>query len=84
MRNQIVLCLVIVFCLAGSLHADMTWMGPTTMNGGQWSNPDHWGGALPTAADKIYFNGPTTCILDFDAGTVRQFDHAGGPLKIVD
>jgi hypothetical protein len=83
MRNQIVLCLVIVFCLTGSLHADMTWMGPTTMNGGLWSNPDHWGGALPTAADKIYFNGPGTCTLDFDAGTVRQFDHAGGPLRIV-
>jgi hypothetical protein len=67
--------------MAGTLHADMTWAGPP--KGGLWSNPDHWGGALPTAADKIYFNGQAECTLDFDAGTVRQFDHAGGPLKIV-
>ena len=81
MRNQIVLSVVIVLCLVGNLHADMTWGGPTSS--GFWSNAAHWGGALPTAVDKIYFNGPGTCILDFDAGTVRQFDHAGGPLRIV-
>ncbi len=81
MRTRIVLCVVIVLCMAGTLHADMTWAGPS--KGGLWSNPDHWGGALPTAADKIYFNGQAPCTLDFDAGTVRQFDHAGGPLKIV-
>ena len=81
MRTRIVLCAGIVLCLVGTLHADMTWGGPKT--GGLWSNPTHWGGALPTAADKIYFNGQAECILDFDAGTVRQIDHAGGPLRIV-
>ena len=81
MRTRILLCAVVVLCLAGTLHADMTWAGPS--NGGLWSNLDHWGGALPTAADKIYFNGQAECTLDFDAGTVRQIDHAGGPLKIV-
>ena len=81
MRTRIVLCVVIVLCLVDTLHADMTWAGPA--NGGLWSNPSHWGGALPTAVDKIYFNGQAACTLDFDAGTVRQFDHAGGPLRIV-
>jgi hypothetical protein len=81
MRTRIVLCVVIVLCLVDTLHADMTWAGPP--KGGLWSNPAHWGGALPTAADKLYFNGESECILDFDAGTVRQIDHAGGPLRIV-
>jgi len=81
MRTRIVLCVVIVLCMVGTLHADMTWAGPS--KGGLWSDPANWGGALPTAVDKIYFNGRAPCTLDFDAGTVRQFDHAGGPLKIV-
>ena len=81
MRTRIVLCAGIVLCLVGTLHADMTWGGPSKR--GLWSNPAHWGGALPTAVDKLYFNGQSECILDFDAGTVRQIDHAGGPLKIV-
>jgi len=81
MRTRILLCAVIFLCLAGTVHADMTWMGPP--KGGLWSDPANWGGALPTAADKLYFNGVSECILDFDAGTVKQIDHGGGPLKIV-
>jgi len=80
MRTRILLCAGIVLCLAGTLHADMTWAGPPS--GGLWSDSAHWGGALPTAADKIYFVGPGACILDIEA-EVRQFDHAGGPLRIV-
>jgi T5SS/PEP-CTERM-associated repeat protein len=81
MRARIVLCAGIVLCLVGTLHAaNVTWIGK---DGGLWSVPANWsGGALPTLPDKVYFNGESACLLDFDAGEVYQIDHGGGPLRI--
>ena len=83
MRTQIVLCVVIVLCLSGAIQAaDITWAASKS---GLWSVSTNWAGdVIPVAADKVYFNGRSECILDFDAGSVRQIDHGGGPLKIVD
>jgi hypothetical protein len=82
MRTRIVLCAGIVLCLVGTLHAaNVTWIG---QDGDLWSVPANWsGGALPTTPDKVYFNGESACLLDFDAGDVHQIDHGGGPLRIV-
>jgi hypothetical protein len=83
MRTRILLCAAIVFCMAGAIQAaDITWAASKS---GLWSVPTNWAGdVIPVAADKVYFNGRSECILDYDAGSVRQIDHGGGPLKIVD
>ena len=83
MRIRILLCAGIVLCLVGTLHAaNINWIGP---DGGLWSVPANWsGGALPTSADKVYFDGVAACILDFDGAETANIDCAGGPLQIVD
>jgi len=81
MRTRIVLCTGIILCLVGTLAADTTWMGPS---GGLWSIPTNWTDGLPDAADKVYFSGPSACILDFEGAETANIDCAGGPLQIVD
>jgi hypothetical protein len=82
MRTRIVLCAGIILCLAGTLHAATTWMGPP--NGGLWSDPTNWAGDMPSPTNKAFFQGQGACIVDFDGAAAWQIDLAGGPLKIVD
>jgi len=81
MRTRILLCTGIVLCLVGTLHAQTTWSGPS---GGLWSDPANWSAGLPDSADKVYFDGPSVCILDFEGAETKNIDCAGGPLQIVD
>jgi len=83
MRTRIELCAGIVLSLAGSLYAQgtTTWTGS---DGGKWSDPANWaGGVLPSAQVKAFFNGPSTCIVDFPEAAAWQIDLGGGPLRIV-
>ena len=81
MKTRIVLCVVIVLCLAGTLHADTTWTAPKS---GLWSDPVNWSGELPSPTNKAFFQGPGECIVDFADAAAWQIDLAGGPVKIVD
>jgi len=82
MRTQVVLCVGIVFCLAGTLGAQSTWMETKS---GKWSDATNWSGeTLPSPDIKAYFNGPGDCIVDIEDAGAWQIDLAGGPLKIVD
>ncbi|MHC4594073.1 MAG: hypothetical protein ACYS19_03915 [Planctomycetota bacterium] len=81
MRTRIVLCVSIVFLLAGTLAAQTTYIGS---DGGKWSVPANWTNGLPSASNKAYFVGPSACILDIQGAEAWQLDGAGGPLQIVD
>ncbi len=82
MRTRIVLCVVIVLCLAGVLHAATTQWAPVSGDN-LWSNPDNWSAGLPTENDKAQFNQEAECIVDFDGAVAKNIDLGGGPIKIV-
>ena len=84
MRTRIVLCAVIVLCLAGAIQAQSssTWMETKS---GLWSDATNWSGeTLPSADIKAFFNGPGECIVDIEDAGAWQIDLGGGPVKIVD
>jgi hypothetical protein len=83
MRTRIVLCVSLVLCLAGGLHAATTQWAPLPSNN-LWSDPLNWSAGLPTSGDKAQFNQEAECIVDFDGAVANQIDLAGGPIKIVD
>ena len=83
MRTRIVLCAVIVFCLAGAIQAQ-TSTNWSASKSGLWSEASNWGGTLPSASIKAFFNGDSECIVDFAEAEAWQIDLAGGPLKVVD
>jgi hypothetical protein len=75
MKSRIVLGMLIALLVAGSLSADTKFTGAVS---DLWSNPDNWSAGLPDPADKIQFNGDTLCILDYDAGLVKNNAMEGG------
>jgi len=84
MRTRILLCVLIVFCLAG-----VTWAQTSTnwaaSKSGKWSNASDWAGStLPSVSVKAFFNGESECIVDIPDAEAWQIDLGGGPLKIVD
>ncbi len=84
MRIRILLCLAIVLCLVGTIHAQ-TSTNWAAAKSGLWSDASNWAGStLPSASIKAFFNGESECIVDFPEAEAWQIDLAGGPLKIVD
>ena len=84
MRTRILLCGLIVLCLAG-VTAAQTSTNWAASKSGLWSNASDWAGStLPSASIKAFFNGESECIVDYPEAETWQIDLAGGPLKIVD
>ncbi|MCF7976163.1 MAG: hypothetical protein K9N55_20255 [Phycisphaerae bacterium] len=84
MKSRIVLGICVALLLAGSLSADTKFTGAVD---DMWSNPDNWSAGLPDPADKIQINGDTLCILDYDAGVIKNTSLEGGGkthLQLVD
>ena len=69
MRSQIVLGICITLLVTGSLSADTKFSGAVSDS---WSNTDNWSNGLPDPDDKIQFDGDTLCILDYDAGVIKN------------
>jgi hypothetical protein len=84
MKSRIVLCICVTLLLTGSLSADTKFTGAVD---NMWSNPDNWSEGLPDPSDKIQINGDTLCILDYDAGLIKNTALEGGGkthLQLVD
>ncbi|MHC4728086.1 MAG: hypothetical protein ACYS17_12755, partial [Planctomycetota bacterium] len=84
MRTQILLCVAIVFCMAGVTAAQTStnWAAPKS---GLWSEASNWAGStMPSASIKAFFNGESECIVDYAEAETWQIDLAGGPLKVID
>lgn len=84
MKNHVIPSICICLVLAGWLPADSTFTGAVS---DLWSNPDNWSDGLPDAADKAKFTDGQLCILDYDAGAVKQIAMEGGGadhLRLVD
>ncbi len=69
MRSQIVLGICITLLVTGSLSADTKFSGAVSDS---WSNANNWSNGLPDSDDKIQFDGDTLCILDYDAGVIKN------------
>ena len=69
MRSQIVLGICITLLVTVSLSADTKFSGAVNDS---WSNADNWSNGLPDPDDKIQFDGDTLCILDYDAGVIKN------------
>jgi len=84
MKNQLIPSVCICLVVAGSLFADSTFTGAVS---DLWSNPDNWSEGLPDAADKAKFTDGQLCVLDYDAGAVKQIAMEGDGadhLRLVD
>jgi len=84
MRSQIVLVICITLLVTGSLSANTKFSGAVSNS---WSNADNWSNGLPGPDDKIQFDGDTLCILDYDAGVIKNTAMEGGNtthLRLVD
>ena len=69
MKTRIVLVICITLLVTGSLSADTKFSGAVSDS---WSNTDNWSNGLPDPDDKIQFDGDTLCILDYDAGVIKN------------
>ncbi len=84
MKSRIVLAFCATLLLTGLLSANTKFNGSVD---NLWSNPDNWSEGLPDPDDKIQFNGDTLCILDYDAGMIKNNAMEGGGtthLQLVD
>ena len=84
MRSRIALGICIGLLLAGSLSADTRFSGAVDE---KWSNPDNWNNGLPDPDDKVQIQGGMLCILDYDAGVIKNTALEGGTtthLRLVD
>lgn len=84
MRSNIVLSICIGLLVAGSLSADTRFIGAVDE---MWSNPDNWNNGLPDPADKVQVVDNGFCVLDYDAGTIKNLALEGGGtghLQLVD
>jgi len=75
MKSQIVLGTCITLLLACSLSADTRFHGAVNQ---LWGNAGNWTQGLPDADDKIQIDGGILCILDYDAGRIKQTALEGG------
>jgi hypothetical protein len=69
MKTRIVLVICITLLVTGSLSADTKFSGAVSNS---WSNANNWSNGLPDPDDKIQFDGGTLCILDYDAGVIKN------------
>jgi len=77
------LCISIVFCLAGILEAQVNDWVPPSPSKKLWSDADNWGLLeVPTDAHKAKFQGVSECVIDFDGAVAKNVDLGGGPLRI--
>jgi hypothetical protein len=84
MKSRIVLAFCATLLLTGMVSANTKFNGSVD---NLWSNPDNWSEGLPDASDKIQMNGDTLCILDYDAGLIKNTALEGGGtthLQLVD
>ena len=83
-RNSRIVACLIVLCLVGMLHADTRFTGAVSQ---LWSDPGNWTAGLPDQDDKVQVVDTGFCILDYDAGTIKQLAIEGGGaghLRLVD
>jgi len=84
MKSRICCGLCISLLLAGSLSAaDCTFTGAVS---DLWSNADNWTNGIPGEGDKARIRDGVTCILDYDAGVIKNasFSSTPGLLRLVD
>jgi hypothetical protein len=75
MRSRIVLGVCMGALWTGSLSADTRFTGAVSQ---LWSNSANWTAGLPDQDDKIQVVDGGFCILDYDAGTIKQTAIEGG------
>jgi len=75
MRSRIVLGVCMGALLTGSLSADTRFTGAVSE---LWSDPANWTAGLPDPADKVQYDGGKLCILDYDAGVIKNNSMEGG------
>ena len=61
--------------LAGSLSADSRFTGAVSE---LWSDPGNWTAGLPDQDDKVQCDAGVLCILDYDAGVIKNMALEGG------
>jgi len=84
MRMRILLCVGIVFCLAGMLEAQDNNWNPPSPSKKLWSDAGNWGLlVLPTTANKAKIMSQSECVVDFDGAECNQLDLGGGPLRVI-
>jgi hypothetical protein len=84
MRSRIVLGVCIGALLTGSLSADTRFNGTVSE---MWSDPANWTDGLPDQDDKVQVAGGVLCVLDYDAGVIKNNAMEGGStthLRLVD
>jgi len=84
MRSRVVVGVCIALLLTCSLSADTSFHGAVSQ---LWSNADNWNNGLPDPADKVQIDGGVLCILNYDAGTIKNTALEGGTtthLRLVD
>jgi hypothetical protein len=81
MRMRIVVCIGVTLCLAGALSADTRFSGAVSQ---LWSNPANWTAGLPDQDDKVQCDAGVLCILDYDAGVIKNMalEGSGGPTHV--
>jgi len=84
MKSRICWGLCVSLLLASSLSAaDTTFTGAAS---DLWSDADNWSNGIPGEQDKAKITNGVTCILDYDAGLIKNaaFNNAPGLLRLVD
>jgi hypothetical protein len=84
MRSRMVLGVCIGLLLTGSLFANSTFTGAVNQ---LWSNPANWSNGVPGVNDKASIVNGVLCILDYDAGTIKNMVVESGAtsrLRLID
>jgi len=84
MKSRIFLGVCMGLLLAGSLSAaDSTFTGAVS---DLWSNADNWSDGIPGEGDKAKIRDGVTCILDYDAGLIKNvsWSSTAAYLRLVD
>jgi len=84
MRSRIVGIICLTLLLTCSLSANTRFTGAFS---DLWSNADNWTEGLPDPEDKVQVAGGALCMLDYDAGVIKNTALEGGNtthLRLVD